>query len=239
MKHVTMASRGDGGGEGLPEKRSLFCPNMNTKRLPRLKLDYSSVTVAAHKKKAPLRGGRGVVRKAATRAVVIGLVDLFVASHPLRSVAQGGTNAVAPGVSNAVTASSVVFDLGYNNVTNAYLLALVSTVDERPLYLDDALLAVQLANGRWRLVHACRNPEDRREAHRRWVEFTVEDSNIPRFRDLDRVPTPLDVAEFIEDSSFHFRPDKGYRLIKGEVFYDTWKKALGYRPTYKFESASP
>ena len=144
------------------------------------------------------------------------------------------TASFGQGSTNEVTGRSIAQDLKYRDVKESYVLALLSAVDDRPLYVDDALIVVQLADGRWRLAHVGRNPRDENQYLRRWRLFTVEDSPIVPSRDFPEKPTALQVGEFIHDSFFQFKPREGFRLITGEVFYETWEKALGYVPTYKF-----
>jgi hypothetical protein len=139
---------------------------------------------------------------------------------------------------NGVTGFSIATDMAITNIFDAQLLALISSVDARPLYLDDALVALKLQDGSWRLIHACRSPRDNSEVHRRWAEYTVMDSRIVSCRSFKERPTPIEVAEFIHDSCFLLKPRRGYRILKGEIFYETWKRILGYTPTYKIQDVN-
>jgi hypothetical protein len=122
---------------------------------------------------------------------------------------------------NEVTGASITDDLKYQDVKDSYVLALRCAVDNTPLYVDDALIAVQLADGHWRLAHVARNPRDKSQFLRHWDLFRVTDRPIVPSRDFPEKPTPLQVAEFIHDSFFQFRPPDRFRLISGEVFYKT------------------
>jgi len=79
-------------------------------------------------------------------------------------------------------------------------------VDGRPLYVEDALVAVELPRNRWRLVHASRNPKDTVEARRRWEIMDVSDGNVTGSKDFKHRPTEHEVDAFLKSSLWYFHP---------------------------------
>jgi hypothetical protein len=143
----------------------------------------------------------------------------------------------------AMTVDSIVHDLNYwprpsvqwhGDVKTPYLLAFKAEVDNRPLYIESALLAVELTNGHWRLVHVYRHPKERRKQGDHWVVSHVLDIPYTGKQEYATRPTKAEVEKFISDTWWKFRARDGFGLIHGEVFSETWKKALGYAPAYQF-----
>jgi hypothetical protein len=146
---------------------------------------------------------------------------------------------------NAAITQSVIGDLSYTNVKEVYLLAFSGEVDNRGpaagvyVYCESALLAIKLTNNKWRLVHVYRHPKGRDEREHRWLIMTIIDAPCTGSKDYDNKPTEADVDKFLDDSWWRFRPDRGFHFVRSEIFYDNWKKALEYKPRYKFQNRRP
>jgi hypothetical protein len=144
-----------------------------------------------------------------------------------------GAPALAQGLPHVPPkAAQVSVDLRQADARHSYLLAYCSERDDRPLFLEYALIAVERANGRWELDHVYRHPRD--SPNPKWHLSVVFDAPVTPSRTYDHRPTAAEVDAFIHDSWFHFAPDVGFTLIKGEVYANTWERALDYRPTYRF-----
>jgi hypothetical protein len=140
---------------------------------------------------------------------------------------------------NVVAPEAIVHDLGIQKARAAYLLAFSARVDERPLYVEDALVAVEFVNRRWRLVHAYRHPNEPKPEYRCWWPHIVNDAPVISSRDFKRQPTETQVDDFLIQSDWRFGAFQGgFRLIRGEVYSGTWQKALGYKPRYEYPKPS-
>ena len=64
---------------------------------------------------------------------------------------------------NAPTAEAIVRDLGIAGVKTPHLLVFKAQVDERPLYVESALLAIECATNKWYLTHVYRHPKEKVE----------------------------------------------------------------------------
>jgi hypothetical protein len=159
---------------------------------------------------------------------------------PLTLIAAGCFAAVMTPVlalgaeTNAVSVQTIVEQLEYRDVKTPYLLAFSAQVDSRPLYVESALLVAELTNHTWRLVHAYRHPKERVAHFHLWAEATATDVFRAGHRDFGHRPSEADVEKFLHDSWWEFRASQDFRLLRGEVYYDTWKRTLGYRPKYEF-----
>jgi len=136
---------------------------------------------------------------------------------------------------NAVTADSIVRDAGYADVKTPILLAFLAEVDNRPLYVEDALLAMELTNHNWRLANVYRHPKERAD-FRHWMVATVTDTPYTGKQDYDHRPTEADVEKFLKDTWWEFRASRNFRLLRGEVYSDNWKRAFGYQPNHEFST---
>ena len=147
-------------------------------------------------------------------------------------------SAQAPGAA-AVTAASIVSDLAagteYRAVKASYLLTFSSQVDD-PLYVDSALLAVELMTGKWHLVHAFRHPRASLRRNRAWDLAVIADArDYSHFREFDGRPTESDVEQFLRDTRWKWGPfDSRYTLLRGTVYSDTWRKVFGYEPKHQY-----
>jgi hypothetical protein len=121
----------------------------------------------------------------------------------------------------------------YEGVQAATLLALVSREDDRPWYVDDALLVLQFRNGRWVLVHAVRNPRFPR-GHKggstEWVLYDLMDAPHVGDRYFNHRPTHKEVDQFLKDNRWQFAGDKFWRVVRRVVDEKAWKRVLGYKP---------
>jgi hypothetical protein len=140
---------------------------------------------------------------------------------------------------NVLTAESIVHEVGFRSVKTPYLLAFKSEVDNRPLYLESALLAIECATNEWYLVHVYRQPKEQVEHFHHWKVSAVTDVPYTGQRYYDHRPSEGDVDNFLHDTWWKFRARPDFRLIRGEVYSETWQSAFGYRPTHEFPKPSP
>jgi hypothetical protein len=125
------------------------------------------------------------------------------------------------------TSDDVTQDLGYNDVTRGYVLAFLAEIDDRPLYVESALVVLELRNHKWRMVHVFRHSKQEQE---HWQIMFVFDAYCAGSRDFDRPPTKAETEKFIRDSWWHSRPDHGFRLVRSDEFPAEWKTLFGYVP---------
>ncbi|MDB6063958.1 MAG: hypothetical protein JWR26_166 [Pedosphaera sp.] len=135
---------------------------------------------------------------------------------------------------NDVTAQSIVKDYHYGDVKTAYLLAFLSQVDDKGFHTESALLAIEPITNRWRLVHVFRWPKAENENRRRWNVCAMTHIPYKGIDFYDHKPTEADVEKFLSDTRWDFGPSRGFRLLRGEVYSETWKKAFRYKPKHEF-----
>jgi hypothetical protein len=124
---------------------------------------------------------------------------------------------------------SIVQDLNLHDVKAPYLLAFSAQVDDRPLYVENALLAIELTNGGWQLFNVFRHPKETNLIPH-WYVFSVTDVPVVGARYYGRKPTREEVETFLKDAWWSFRATEGFRLVRGEVYSEVWKNVLGYEP---------
>ena len=151
--------------------------------------------------------------------------------------------AAVPAATNGVTSVSILSDLRYGKVRTASLLAVVAREDDRPWYVDDALLVLQLPNHEWMLVHAVRNPKfppgapaRRRVGSTKWHRYHVMDAPHVGDRRFNHPPTRKEVDRFLSDNEWQFESDKFWRVVRRFVDEEAWQRVLGYKP---FRPAHP
>jgi hypothetical protein len=142
---------------------------------------------------------------------------------------------VVPGKSYP-TALSIAQDLRYRDIDQVYLLAFSSKVDDRPLFVEEALIAVKSKSGKWGLAYAYRQPKESEVGANHWHLSGVADAHQYPSRDFDHRPSKDEVERFLDDSWWRFRAlaTGEFRVIRGMVFTETWEKVFGYRPKYQF-----
>ena len=144
----------------------------------------------------------------------------------------------APATTNDVTAAAILKDKDlnrYGRVQIATLLAFVSLEDDRPWYVDDALLVLQLPRGQWVLVHAVRNPKyppGYKNGSTEWGLHHVMDAPHVGDRRFDHRPTRQEVDQFLKDNDWPFAGTLGRRIVKRMVDEDAWERVLGYKPDW-------
>ena len=148
--------------------------------------------------------------------------------------------AAAPADTNEVTAVSILQDIrdeihNYNNVQASALLLMVSTEDDRPVYIDHALLVLQFPKGKWMLVHALRAPKPSPVIPRwspKWQPLIVMDSARRFNRPFDHPPTRQEVKQFLQDNEFPLESDQSDRVVERVVDDEAWQKTLGYKSNF-------
>lgn len=152
----------------------------------------------------------------------------------LLSVSIGSAAAAAE--TNAVTATSVLKDLDPHNnyrMQTATLLAFVASEDDRPWYVDDALLVLQLPKDKLVLVHAVRNPKyppGHKGGSTAWGLHHVMDAPHVGDRYFDQRPTRQEVDQFLKDNQWKSESDKSWRVVSRVVNEQDWLRVLGYKP---------
>ncbi len=134
------------------------------------------------------------------------------------------------------SARSIAQDLGYRDIDEAYLLSFSSMVDDRPLFVESALVAVKMETGKWGLAYVYRHPREKEEGANRWRLSEVADAHQCPSREFVHRPSRDEVERFLVDSWWRFRlsASPGFRLVRDRIFSETWEKALGYRPRHQF-----
>lgn len=135
---------------------------------------------------------------------------------------------------NPVTAESILPDLGIKCMMKPYLLAFKSQVDDRPLHVENALLAVQCSTDKWCLVTAHRHPKEKNEKFHHWNIDAQSDSSIIGIEYYNYQPTKSDIEEFLKEREWEFRAHPDFRLVRGEVYSKVWQQVFDYKPNYKF-----
>jgi hypothetical protein len=136
---------------------------------------------------------------------------------------------------NVVTAQSIVGELGYRDIRASHLLAFSAQIDNRPLYAECALLVIEFTTNTWRIVHVYRHPKAAPVHWHRWTVSARIHVRHAGYRDFGHRPSEAEVDGFLPDTHWEFGTfGPSFRLIKGEVYADTWKRALGYTPKHAF-----
>src|ERR1700722_5137237 len=167
---------------------------------------------------------------------------LIIAGFSLLSLSCEAAETKPATSTNQVTADSIARDLEqqfseefrYRDVKSSYLLVFKAEVDDRPLYVESALFAIELTNAEWRLVHAWRSPKEDKAEDRLWQVAEVDDAPFTGSQDYSHRPKKKEVEKFLRDTWWQFKASEDFRLIRGEVYSETWKTALGYVPNHQF-----
>jgi hypothetical protein len=134
------------------------------------------------------------------------------------------------------SAKTICRDLEYEGVREAYLLAFEVEVDDRPLYVEAALIAVKLDGDIWRLSCVHRHPKEKRKDSNAWRLSVIYDVDQSPSEDYNHRPTEAEVDAFLKHAWWKFAADAdgGFRLLQGKVFAETWENVLGYKPKHVF-----
>ena len=117
--------------------------------------------------------------------------------------------------------------LGYQQASRSHLLGFRAEVDDRPLYVEAALVAFELPNSTWRMAHVFRRPDEDL-----WKHWEVADGiDAPGVLDLDHRPTRKETEQFLRETRWHSGPDQWYRLVRSDEFHETWREVFGYVPS--------
>ena len=120
--------------------------------------------------------------------------------------------------------------MAIKNATQPFLLAFQAVQDNRPLYIESVIVALELTGGKWELAHAYRH-----STTERWKRSQVYDVPYTSCKEYDHRPTQNEVAAFLKETWWDFNPTqsfrfKGYQLLSAQVFREEWQTALGYQP---------
>lgn len=132
------------------------------------------------------------------------------------------------------SAQSISKSLKSMSVRESYLLAFKVIEDDRPLYVEQALIAEQLDDGKWRLSSVYRHPRENGGSPISWHLSVVFDADQSPTQVFDHRPSEAQVDAFLKHAWWTFQADHDFRLLKGQVFEATWEKALGYKPKHTF-----
>jgi hypothetical protein len=129
---------------------------------------------------------------------------------------------------------SIANDLRFKNVKRPHVLAFQALRDNRPSYLENAILATEMSEAKWSLAHAFRA-----SATGTWQISHVYDVPHTGLAVFDHMPTEKEVDTFLKDTwwEFNLKPTRrfmGYLLLRGEVFAEEWQSALGYQPQHSY-----
>lgn len=111
------------------------------------------------------------------------------------------------------------------------VLAWSQTVDDRPLYIDTALLWIEAADHQITLAHLYRHPKD----DNTWEQAMIFD--LPGFegvRMLDHPATHAELEDFLAHSSFEFAAESGFKLIRAGVCRGAWMQSFHEAPWHAY-----
>lgn len=156
-------------------------------------------------------------------------VILAVLGAPEWGVAAPSNPAIPP-----VSAQVILKQLGsYTRVQSVRLLAFISREDDRPWYVDDALLLVEFKSGKWVVAHAARNPRfpktSKRQGASGWFFHNVCDAPWAGDQIYDHRPTRADVQRFLKVTDWPAADDKFWRITR-EYVDDAARKAGWINP---------
>lgn len=181
----------------------------------------------------PLRNGFGFQ----LRARFLGMIWVSFVAAMLEGRAAHDAVPFPPGMTN-VLAREIFGDRHFAGVRNVHILAFKSQVDDRPWWVDHALVVVEMSRGRWELWHLARNPRSNGKRSP-WTESHVTDSTQRGSRSYDHRPTAADLKEFVSLSYWSFAADPPFRLIRGTVDDALCRAVLGFESGYRFPEPSP
>ncbi|MBL9175571.1 MAG: hypothetical protein JNL10_18665 [Verrucomicrobiales bacterium] len=181
------------------------------------------------------RHGDGVHRlpEIVRRGAILGAMALGFGLLRPSSMGAERTQAAS---TNTVAATSILKDRDlrrYEGVRSATLLTWMSREDDRPWFVDDALLLLEMPRGRWVLVHAVRNPRfppGHRGGSTEWGLHHVMDAPPAGDRRFDHLPTSGEMHRFLRDTAWPAPSDVSWRVLRRTVDTAAWKAALGYPP---------
>ncbi len=159
-------------------------------------------------------------------------VVLLLGCVPVQSAPHGRERALPPGLTNAL-ARDIALDLPESGLRQVHVLATKLEEDDRPLRVERALVLTELNRGRWEFWYLSRNPKGGRERSA-WTPHYVTDSTQRGWKSLDHRPTAEDVEGFLKLSGWTFSAEPPFRLLRGEIFQEAWKSALGFQCPYRF-----
>lgn len=127
-----------------------------------------------------------------------------------------------------VSAQAILKQIGrYTKVQSVRLLAFISREDDRPWYVDDALLLVEFKSGKWAIAHAVRNPRfpktSKQRGPGRWRFHDVCDAPWAGDQMYDHRPTRAEVQRFLKVTDWPAGDDKFWRVTKAYVDEDARK----------------
>ena len=166
-------------------------------------------------------------------------------------VAAGSALAAAAVATNQLSATSILKDIrnelhDYSKIQSASLLAMVSLEDNRPVYVDHALLVLQLPKGRWKLVNAIRQSKPSPVSpswNPQWRPHDVRDAPYVAIQTFDHPPTREEMNRFLKVNEFQIESDQFFRVVERLVYDEAWKKVLGYtsgiQPLKRSSAGSP
>ncbi|MEO8796971.1 MAG: hypothetical protein ABI551_03725 [Polyangiaceae bacterium] len=112
------------------------------------------------------------------------------------------------------------------------VLAWRQRVDERPLYVDDALVwQKRTVSGKpmWTLAHVYRHPKD----ENRFRLSVVFDAPVSPEENYDHAPNGKDVEAFLKHASWSWDPET-FKMTAGSVCTATWTHLIGEAPKHEF-----
>ncbi len=102
--------------------------------------------------------------------------------------------------------------------------------DDRPLYVESAIVWFRLEDGCWMLAKLYRHPREPHPPPVWQLALVCDAPQIPRM-DFDHAPTNDEIYKFLRDSWWEFAPAGGFRLLDASVCAGAWKTVTGQEPT--------
>ncbi len=114
--------------------------------------------------------------------------------------------------------------------TIARVLAWSAEVDDRPLYLDRALLWLARGDKAFELAHVYRHPRDAKT----WHLSMVYDVPYESQRTFTAPPKRAALESFLTATWWHFAAEGGFRLVAAEVCREAWQASFGAPPWHQY-----
>ena len=124
------------------------------------------------------------------------------------------------------------------DVRHSYLLAYTAQDDQNEH--ESAFLLLERSSG-WRLLIANRGIDHHTRERSDWSCFSrvLDAPDWQGWQDFSSLPSATEVDAFLRDREWSFQPGYTLHFRRAELYSDTWKKVLGYTPSYTMAKPWP
>jgi hypothetical protein len=119
------------------------------------------------------------------------------------------------------------------DIRDSHLLAYTAQDDQDEH--ESAFLLLELPRREWRLLIAHRSLDHRTRKRSAWSCFSrvLDGPDWQGWQDFKSLPSASEVDAFLRDRYWSFQPGYTYHFRRSELYTETWKKVLGYVPSYR------